>query len=260
MLAFALSLGIRFLVFSIIVAFIPGFQLRNFENQLFLFNGFRTIAIIILIILIGAYMNCQNGLAWEIMSSGDMFTQLKSSFAYFKRYWWQYSIISILLFAFQFNFPVLFAPGRGPAPISPVFSIQNGILYLVIGFIIEFLWQILITQTLPSITAQGNFRHAFIESWRMIKANFPRLFSTWGIYYLIFYLAPLVLNIIIIVQYPNFQMAGNPLDILRSIFILFEVLIGFPFRALLATGLYNNIKFDHFPTVGDCKIKLKMGE
>ena len=77
MLAFALSLGIIFLVFSIIVAFIPGFQWRNFENQLFLFNGFRTIAIIILVILIGAYMNCQNGLAWEIMSSGDMFTQLK---------------------------------------------------------------------------------------------------------------------------------------------------------------------------------------
>ena len=56
---------------------------------------------------------------------------------------------------------------------------------------------------------------------------------------------PLVLNIIIIIS--KFSDGRKSIDILRSIFILFEVLIGFPFRALLATGLYNNIKFDHFP-------------
>ena len=111
MLAFALLLGIIFLVFSIIVAFIPGFQWRNFENQLFLFNGFRTIAIIILIILIGVYMNCQNGPHGKLCHQATCLLS-QSSFAYFKRYWWQYSIISILLFAFQFNFPVLFAPGN----------------------------------------------------------------------------------------------------------------------------------------------------
>jgi hypothetical protein len=192
--AFFMSLGIILLTLYFLTFFSSDFSLSGFQNRFRFFNGSRLIITILIVIIVGAYMNCQNGLAWEIMSSGDMFTQVKSSFTYFKKYWWQYAIISILLFIFQFREPFAISMfGPEPIHVPPPTSDQNlgagifmgpsvtfELLTSILGFILEFFWLIFIVQTLPSITAQSNFRNAFRESRRMMKANFLRLFTTWG--------------------------------------------------------------------------------
>ncbi len=179
------------------------------------------------------FLNCQFGLAHEIMSSGEMYAEFKSSFGYFKKFWWQYPVLTFVIMSATILMPLNFR--------FDIFLVNNSLVFALLVAIIFFLWFIIFISTLPSVTFQGNFKHAFIESFRMVKGDFKRLVSTWGIFFLVFF-APGFL-IMIMSALSSSWIFYYVLSFVYTIILAF---VGFPFMSLLATGLYKNVEIDRF--------------
>lgn len=240
--------GIAFFITIILTTFIVGIIISSFTSTTLrdVLNGVSSGFIVSHIIRSGimlvcmwiffGFLNCQFGLAHEIMSSGEMYAEFKSSFGYFKKNWWQYPILTFTIMAIG-----------GMLPLSFRFEIYDKInsplltsLYLIVQCALFFLWFITFISTLPSITFQGNFKHAFIESYRIIKNNFRRLVSTWGMFFLIFMLPGFLVTLLTSIYFTWWMIALN------IIYILWLSLIGFPLMSLLATGLYKNVKLERY--------------
>ncbi|UYP48707.1 hypothetical protein NEF87_004992 [Candidatus Lokiarchaeum ossiferum] len=240
--------GIAFFITIILTSFIVGFIIVSFTSTTLreVITGVSSSFIISHIVRSGimlvcmwiffGFLNCQFGLAHEIMSSGEMYAEFKSSFGYFKKNWWQYPILNFTIMAIGGMLPMSFRLEIYQNIESSFFTF----LYLFVQCMVFFLWFITFISTLPSITFQCNFRHAFIESFRIIKNNFRRLVSTWGVFFTIFILPGLLVTILTSVYFTWWILTLN------IIYILWLSLIGFPLMSLLATGLYKNVKLERF--------------
>jgi hypothetical protein len=209
-------------------------------------------------LIITTFTNCQTGLAYDIMSSGDMFAEFKSSFTYFRLNWWKYILISCLLGGMDVS--ISFRPPQGHPASSltgifafPPMSIILGVLILSVLCIIGFIWFVLWVHSLASVNAQHPFFDSLKESFRIFKANKKRVLSTWGLYFLIFAIPGLFLQFIATIIIVEVQSFAVIMSIILVVWNLFVIFIGLPMRALLVTGLYNNTIFDRIPSREDPK-------
>lgn len=241
-------------IFTIILLFLiigwvtPSIFLNS--NRFFFDSDFRWISVIVGFLILTVFINCQTGLAHDIMSSGDMFAEFKSSFYYFRQHWWKYILLSFLMGGPTSGFPQSIISGSikiiPTEHLSPFSNYILGALILVIFFGLSFLWNSIFSQSLASINAQGNLANSIIESIRIFKANPKRLLSTWGLYYLIFYSPIWIFEIIMrFVQLSDISIIIVILSFMLIYGLVF-LFIGLPMRALLITGLYNNIEFKRF--------------
>ncbi|QEE14434.1 hypothetical protein DSAG12_00247 [Promethearchaeum syntrophicum] len=243
-LAFIITLFILGSILMLIVALIPSLSVSDFFGRISENFGismvFRLLMGLIAISIFYAFLNSQHGLAYDIMSSGEMFAEFKNSFTYFKRFWWQYPILSFSLFIINGLFSVLFRmDGSGP----PFHDIDMDFVQIIIilgEVIFFFIWFIFFIHTFPSLTSQGNFKRSFIESIRIIKSNPKRIISTWGTYFLIF-VVPIII-IAILAEVYGFII----FYVLLGILFILVSLFGFPMLSLLACGIYNNVEFKRF--------------
>ncbi|MFW9924265.1 MAG: hypothetical protein ACFFDW_13350 [Candidatus Thorarchaeota archaeon] len=248
-ISFILSSVISISLFILIYISLPAYTFDDFitniiQNKDFRYSWIGTIFFGLVHALMVGFLNCQYGLAYDIMSSGDMFSEFKRAFNYFKRFWWQYMLLS---FISGFSF---FIPPRNVIfhMVSPIGNIFYDLGLVVFQFLIFFTFLVLSNSILPSITSQGNFNNGIIETLRLLNKDFKRILKTWGLYYLIF-IFPLVA--IVLVRLELFTFIGNGwwlmvIDILALILYLIYVLIGYPLKTLIATRIYNSVEFDRF--------------
>jgi len=231
-------------ILMVFVALIPSISVNDIFDRVSdnfgISMAFRLLMGLIVISIFYAFLNSQHGLAYDIMSSGEMFAEFKNSFTYFKRFWWQYPLLSFALFLLNGISSVAFRmDGSGP----PFHDITIDFVQIVIIFgelILFFIWFILFIHTFPSLTSQGNFKQSFIESFRIIKSNPKRIISTWGTYFLIFIVPLIVLGILAELYGLIF------LYILFGIVFILVTIFGFPMLSLIACGIYNNVEFERF--------------
>jgi hypothetical protein len=220
-LIFSGSLATEFFVRLIVFLVILGFN--------FLFYGF---------------LSCQYGLSHDIMSSGDLFTEFRKTFYYFKRFWWQYSLITFLIY-----FPTIFSP------VNTFFSntIQIHGLELLIGplnplkliiyFIIEYLWFVVFIELYPSITSQTKFRKSIKENFTILYKNMGRLFTSVGLYYIIFKV-PIIIFYSITITPPWNQLSPHfeVITMINGLYILISSFLGPPIISLIATRIYVSLR------------------
>ncbi|MFX0090682.1 MAG: hypothetical protein ACFFBD_02875 [Candidatus Hodarchaeota archaeon] len=200
------------------------------------------------LMLFFAFLSCQYGLAYDIMSSGDMFAEFKGAFTYFRRHWFHYIILTFLVGWIQ----TLFHPETLVLQILirrwvvPLGSID--ILYGVLLLISRFLWFVVFINALPSITAQGSFKQSFIENYRILRKHPKRLVITWGIFFCIFSIPSFILSVIEIMFFDQLinSIWGLLLTILVVTSSLVGILLGTPMTALIATRMYNSVEFDRY--------------
>jgi hypothetical protein len=190
-------------------------------------------------ILMMALLGSLYGLAYDIMSGGDEFTEFKSALTYFRRYWWQYFLIAILA-----DFPSMILP----IYINPLFGWfhppQNQIgVYVVVYLIlvmILFGYGLLILPAMASVTSQGSIKVALQESFAIVKTNLKRLLKTGFLYYLIF---GFISNIFLSVRYLLWPYFGDQIKIVFIIVVIIFIfgiyLVGTPMQVLLITRIYN---------------------
>ena len=244
-LAFLLTLFVLGSILVVIVALIPSITLSDFFGQVSdnfgISRVFRMLIGLIAISIFYAFLNSQHGLAYDIMSSGEMFAEFKNSFTYFKRFWWQYPLLTFTLFIINGFFSVIFRMEDSHPPIFHDITLDFVQIVLMIGeLILFFTWFLLIFHSFPSLTSQGNFKRSFTESFRIIKSNPKRLISTWGTYFLIFIVPILTLGILAEVYGFIF------LYVIFGIVFVLVTMFGFPMLSLIACGIYNNVEFQRF--------------
>ncbi len=249
-LSFIIIEIIMFSVISLIYYIVPSLSIEdlwfNFSYNFNISHIFIFIFFFFALIILFAFLNCQNGLAYDIMSSGEMFAEFKSSFTYFRRYWWQYFFLTIFILMGGFWGMIIFDFGNNTMNSSQIITLDAlQIGRIIIIFLLFFIWFVIFINTLPSITAQGSLKHCFIESYRILRKNAKRLFTTWGLFFLIFIVPPFTINIIIITFLPSLLSTFFIL-VLLGLPVLFLVIIGFPMLSLIATGIYNNAEFTRF--------------
>ena len=244
-LAFLLTLFVLGSILMVIVAIIPSISVSDFFGQVSDNFGismvFRMLMGFIAISIFYAFLNSQHGLAYDIMSSGEMFAEFKNSFTYFKRFWWQYPLLSFTLFILNGFFSVVFRMGDSGPPIFHNITIGFTQIVLIIGeVILFFIWFLFVFQSFPSLTSQGSFKRSFTESFRIIKSDPKRLIFTWGMYFLIFVVPLIILGILAEVYGLIF------LYVLFGIVFILVTIFGFPMLSLIACGIYNNVEFERF--------------
>ena len=198
--------------------------------------------------LLTGLLYCQYGLAYDIMSSGDMFTRFVSSFHYFKRFWWQYLLLalanSVNLLIFVFSEIIDIAnPGYKILADTGIMLAQYGIMFLFL---------LIFNCILPSLTAQGKLKNSFVEVYRILKKNFKRLVKTWLVYFVVFILPIAVTSLIVLeLEYFYWEQTWGKIIVallfcLRLLFSFIFFFIGFPIKSLIATRIYNSADFERF--------------
>ena len=208
------------------------------------------ISVFIGILVLYIFLACQYGLAYDIISSGDMFAEFKGAFTYFKRYWWRYALLTFLTQWLQGVF-------QPPILILRLFGIsldkfQTGILSPIIGLLIVslffyFFWFVLFINTLPSITFQKSLVQSFIENIKIIRRIPQRIVMKWEFVFFIFIVPEYLINIITIIIFNsivNTYWKFVP-AILLILTYIFDLFIGTPMIALIATRIYNSIELEN---------------
>ncbi len=247
-LAFILAgLTIYLLVFfiaSLITA--DGLQIRPLnhgdKNIYHIILGVSSISIYLVWI---SFLYCQYGLAYDILSSGDMFTEFKNAFIYFKAHWWKYILLSFIT---GLDFLII----RANLRISMSFLKGNIVLILILftlRYVISFSFLIAFNTALPSVTNHGSLKEAIIESIKILKVDTERVIRTFSLFYVLF-LFPSYLAIVIYTLLLNYATINIPLLIIMSIIImvlyLFKIVLGMPLLSLISTRIYNSVEFDRY--------------
>lgn len=226
------------------------------------------IIVVIIILIFYAFLTSQFGLAYEIISSGDQFTEFKSSFTYFRRHGVYYTFFTFLIGWVQFLFeprsilpllrissliPILRGTGgNGTLPLDPpsfdiiLFFIRN-----VTVFVIYFVFFIIFINTLASVTAQGRFKTSLKENFRILHKAPRQILVTWAIYFIIFLFPPLLVNLLSVFAYITItgSIPAILLNLLSTISFLVGIIVGAPMMALIATRMYNRIEKDVQPNI-----------
>jgi len=208
------------------------------------FSILGTIIVAVSHAIMNGFLNCQFGLSYDIMSSGDMFSEFRRVFSYFRRYWWQYILLS-----FFSGFGLFLPEGRAliPRP-KTVGSVFLDIGFIIIRFTLLFVLLLFTNNILPSLTAQGSFKNSFKEASRILNKYPKRVFKTWGRYFLIFILPTFILAIIrselhVFFEHEWWIFIFDALGLFAYLIYLF---VGIPIATLIATRIYNSVEIERF--------------
>ncbi len=248
-ISFILALLLAVGIFAIVIVSVPSLtfngvleDMRNKEDIRYSIIG--TVFFGITHTLVVSFLNCQYGLAYDVMSSGDMFSEFKRAFKYFQRFWWQYMIFSLI------SVVSIFIPRRREyfASEEITSSIYFDIGIIVVQLMIYFIFTVISSGTLPSVTAQGSFKNSFVETFRILRKQPARILKTWGAYFFIF-IFPIVALSFVRMELHYF-LGPNRLflifDIVAFLLYLIYLFIGYPLKTLISTRIYNSVDFERF--------------
>ncbi len=248
-ISFILALLLAGGIFAMVIASVPSLTfsgvISNIKNRDDIrYSIIGTIFMGITHTLVVSFLNCQYGLAYDVMSSGDMFSEFKRAFKYFQRFWWQYMLFSLI------SVVSIFIPRRREyLEFNEITSnIYFDIGIMVIQLMIYFIFIVISSGTLPSVTAQGSFKNSFVETFRILRKHPMRILKTWGTYFFIF-IFPIVALSFVRMELHNF-LGPNRLFLIFDIFALLLYLvylfIGYPLKTLISTRVYNSVDFERF--------------
>lgn len=184
-----------------------------------------------------AFQGSLYGLAFDIMSSGDQFTELGGTFRYLGKFWRRY-----LLFGLVYNMPticlVIIGVTFGETALAHL--VELILLFTPVSFMVYTIF----VQAGPALTAQEGIKEAFKDNFQTLRKVPRRLFKTWVLFWGIFYLPYFITNLLILTQINAFikgDIAGLPVLILAMATEMWYYLAGVPVQTLIATRIYNSI-------------------
>ncbi|MCG3220024.1 MAG: hypothetical protein H7641_01485 [Candidatus Heimdallarchaeota archaeon] len=253
LIVISIMIGILILVFAlspdlVLTDLIP----RRSSDRDITFRVWIILPILAYLTMVG-FLYCQFGLAYDIFTSGDMFSEFKKSFSYFKEHWWKYILLTFVT-GFSFFMPNIIREVN--AETSPWLSSDALVItFEILRFLIFFVILVVFSNTLPSVTAQGNLKNGFRESFRIVRKEWKRLIKTWGVYFLLFISPSFILAMVFQFSYPVLTgTAWIPvMQTIAIILLLYKLFIGFPMLALIATRIYNNVDFERIKTLTTSK-------
>jgi hypothetical protein len=277
------ALTIIMFIFSFTYFFTYEFGIGDWDvkrQNYYIFFTTNTIIWSILLIIFYTFLTCQFGLAYDIITSGDEFTEFKSSFSYFKKHWIGYLGLSILIHWIQLLFdnryleknltefllPLVFGKldlqrfeesfrlinfllkfNQLPFKFSGVDEIFYSLIlillmYIHLGSIFFFVLII------PGITRGKSLKTAFNDNFKILVYNKQSVIKVWLVYYFIFYLpSSNLINFIALFFLRNYGETRIMefyyfYSIISLFFYLYTTFLAPPMMAIIATRMYNSAK------------------
>ena len=187
-----------------------------------------------------AFISSTYGLSHDIIISGDQFTEFENSFTYFKRHFFYYIFLSILIlwipiaFELDFHFHNFF---------EVIPDLQRNEIELILDafsiYLFQYLLFILLNLTLPSITNDGKLIKAFKENFSILIKNPKRIIASWGIFF-VFVSLPSFIFLIIAILLLRFFLPTLffLMGVIIFVLVLSSVILGYPIMSLIATRIY----------------------
>ncbi|WP_371802729.1 hypothetical protein [Candidatus Lokiarchaeum ossiferum] len=164
------------------------------------------------------------GLGYDIMSSGDGFTEVRNSLYYIRKYWFKFFVFCFIFNIFSYWLLYL-AVDHIPLNIYVSFKILN------------FFWIILFSNVFPALVHRKKLLIAMKENFEILSHSFGRVIFTYLPYYLIF--TQIRTGVLIYQHYVIFDMEDLTTNIIKFCLTVFYVFIGFPIFAFLSLSMYN---------------------
>ncbi len=189
------------------------------------------------LLLFLAFQESLYGLAFDVMSSGDQFTELGGAFRYLGKLWRRY-----LLFGFILNLPTvcLVIIGVTYAGVALEHIGELVLLFTPISFVVFLIF----VQAGPALTAQANVRSALSDNFQTLRKVPRRLLKTWILFWVIFYLPYFIMNLMVLTKIDAFiagDMSGLPILVVAGIAEMWYYFAGVPVQTLVATRIYNSL-------------------
>ncbi|MFW9992943.1 MAG: hypothetical protein ACFFD4_12950 [Candidatus Odinarchaeota archaeon] len=190
-----------------------------------------------------AYTNTIFGLTYDIMTSGELFTEFRRSITYFKKLWPFFMIfmlpIALIILAEQFFGLFLI--------IQFIATNEDNRLFLLLvkipAYSLEFLIYVLLIEIFPGITATKQLNQSMSENREILRKNFRRVLLSVGFYFLLFRIPMFVVDIarILLVSSEETLLLCN---IAFLIVTLLNAVVGMPILSLVSTRIYNTTIMD----------------
>ena len=255
-------IALRILSISFPFHFVSVQQVNNNGSEIVkvqLLVFFNEIVILNLILL--TFLTSQFGLANDIFTSGHMYAEFSSSFAYYWRHKFSYAFLTLIIYWSEFladplsSLPLVALFQRtNIIPITlPSISLflQNAdflsifIRQLLLDFI-QIISIIVIVGVLAGITQTNSIKNAISQNFNILKKNKLLISITWLVYFVIFILPGTLINILILIIM-KYYFSNSSVVILGFIHLLIDLLflfISMPFLALLSTRMYVSLHND----------------
>ncbi len=211
----------------ILLNFSPLEQLLNITDLTgIIFLGFMIPGLICFVAFIGSLYGMSN----EIISSGDYYTELKSSFTYFYKFWWHYFLIALCFF---FGFLIAILLTNYVMQLNPAFP---RVIFLIIFFSFLFLFETLVFLLPVSLTSTGSLKNALNQTFNLLKHN-PKVYLT---IFAIFFILSISIDIPLyfLIFYFNKSIILLLIIALLSCMSFFII---FPYMILVSTVMYHSI-------------------
>lgn len=257
------------------IALIP-ILISNFIGiYFFRFHGFQAswetivistyFAFFILTFISHAFIGSSYGLAYDIYSSGNEFAEFQGFINYFRRHWWRYILISIILLAatglsnfIWENFTLWTFSLFNSRDVSlfnsglPIWNnLLQSILSSIIAVFLDFLCLILFFGIYPSVTAKASILDGVIENFTLLKKRFKPILKIsikiYGLYAIIFLPINWIMFYLEITDIiPNFDyiLLSRVLEIVQNSVYYLIIL---PLLINVQTVIYNSL----YPPSGD---------
>jgi hypothetical protein len=222
----------------ILVLLIRIFEAMHWEVSIEFFSDIAAAMAIPQMIISFALYGCVYGLSYDIICSGDEFAEFKGSFMYFKKYWFQYVIISFFQGGFNLILSLIVTPDlTSTKPINIPFN--QFILINALGYSIGMVWYFLFCITMPSVTAHGSLKRAFRENFVVVKEQKTKIIKV-GLFYTFVVSVPLWIILMtgfyLAVEYSG--PIGFAIEMIAIFTMIPVVLITNPLMALMLTRIY----------------------
>jgi len=234
-------MGIFFLVFVTIFV-----VLNIIDEDYYQLNELArlVIGLIILVVfccvlfLLLAFARTIFGLTYDIMTSGELFTEFKRSIIYFKKFWIFFSLFSIPFFLIIFIDQLI-----GLFFILRFINTNEDyrtflIPVKVFVYLFDFLTYVLLIEILPSMIAVKKVSQSIKENFQILRSHFRRIFLSIGFYYLIFRGAMFFVDISRLLLVSN-EVTFLVFNLIFLVVSFAHVIIGIPILSLISTRIYN---------------------
>ena len=177
--------------------------------------------------LLLGFFGCSMGLAYDVISSGDEFAEIKSSIYYIREYWLKFFLFGFISNCFIYVFRFI-DPGTLSLEILLFIRLFSAVLYITLS------------ETNASLVSTGNLLTALQENFIILRKNFGRIVITFGLYFAVFLLPRSITGVLYtIYEWPSYGFT-EPLYMTIQILTLIYIFIGFPIFAFLSLGIYNS--------------------
>lgn len=168
------------------------------------------------------------GLGYDVMSSGDGFTEVRNSLYYIRKYWFQF-----FLFCFFFN-------------IFTYWLLYLSIFLIpfhttIVFHVLTYIWVIIFSNIFPALVHRNRFFLSFKDNFKILSRQFTRVLATYGPYYFLFSSIRWGINIYRNYFVPDGTGLYSFLSISISILEIFYIFVGFPIFSFLSLNMYNDV-------------------